>query len=491
MTLQHRAGRPHRRRADPRGRDLPAARATCRIRRSARPTPSGWSIERQRRSRARRTACSGTASAANTKLYEEFFELTDIETQFAPVFERYLREPRSTAPAGSAARGAACRQSRKTSEPWMPARRRASPRCDFDAATSLALELDFDGPQPAALRRARAPPARRFVVGRLQWRGGARRQLQLPQHHADSPLQRHAHRERRPPDDWRICRCIASCRSGRLPALLLTVDAVATRRRQRRRQPTRTAARGPSCVTRRALAAALADSSCPSRRGRCCCAPRGRTAPADEPALPRRARPQRKSSRAASNTWCSTCPLPIAASDEGRLTAHRLFFGLPPAATGRAAMPRAAIARSPNSRSFPARIDGRPLRAACCSCPPSPAMPCRAARSTCRWAAMSLDDAVPRRARRMTLPIRCAASATAFAIAAGRDGRPLVYLCGHSLGLAPLAARGVVERGTRRLGAARACSATTQARRPWIDYAELLQAGLARLTGARQPKSSR
>ncbi len=35
-------------------------------------------------------ASSGTASTAVQRLYEEFFELTDIEKQFPPVFERFF-----------------------------------------------------------------------------------------------------------------------------------------------------------------------------------------------------------------------------------------------------------------------------------------------------------------------------------------------------------------------------------------------------------------
>lgn len=71
----------------------------------------------------------------------------------------------------------------------------------------------------------------------------------------------------------------------------------------------------------------------------------------------------------------------------------------------------------------------------------------------------------------------------AFAIPAGRDGRPLVYLCGHSLGLAPLAARGIVNEELDDW-AQQAVLGHHQARRPWIDYAELLRPALARLTGS-------
>jgi len=50
----------------------------------------GLVIERQRRP-ASATASSGTARPAAISSYEEFFELTDIEKQFPPVFERSMR----------------------------------------------------------------------------------------------------------------------------------------------------------------------------------------------------------------------------------------------------------------------------------------------------------------------------------------------------------------------------------------------------------------
>jgi kynureninase len=67
-----------------------------------------------------------------------------------------------------------------------------------------------------------------------------------------------------------------------------------------------------------------------------------------------------------------------------------------------------------------------------------------------------------------------------------RDARdePLVYLCGHSLGLMPLAARALVAEELddwARLGVL----GHEQGRRPWIHYHENLTAGLAYLAGAR------
>ena len=64
------------------------------------------------------------------------------------------------------------------------------------------------------------------------------------------------------------------------------------------------------------------------------------------------------------------------------------------------------------------------------------------------------------------------------------DGRRSAYLCGHSLGLAPRAARTLVNEELddwERLGV----DGHHVARRPWIDYADRAMAGLAGLTGAR------
>ena len=62
-------------------------------------------------------------------------------------------------------------------------------------------------------------------------------------------------------------------------------------------------------------------------------------------------------------------------------------------------------------------------------------------------------------------------------------GRELTYLCGHSLGLAPLAARQYVNEELsdwETLGV----EGHHTARRPWIGYAEQLRDGMARLAGA-------
>src|ERR1700674_5019119 len=70
-----------------------------------------------------------------------------------------------------------------------------------------------------------------------------------------------------------------------------------------------------------------------------------------------------------------------------------------------------------------------------------------------------------------------------FALPRNARGEPLLYLCGHSLGLLPRAARELVLEELdewSRLGV----QGHEHARRPWVPYHENLTAGLAALTGA-------
>ena len=79
---------------------------------------------------------------------------------------------------------------------------------------------------------------------------------------------------------------------------------------------------------------------------------------------------------------------------------------------------------------------------------------------------------------------RCATCAAASPCRPVPQGEPLTYLCGHSLGLMPLAARELI--GEELDDWARlAVEGHEHARRPWIPYHENLTAGLAALTGAR------
>jgi len=70
-----------------------------------------------------------------------------------------------------------------------------------------------------------------------------------------------------------------------------------------------------------------------------------------------------------------------------------------------------------------------------------------------------------------------------FALPVDRDGKPLVYLCGHSLGLLPLEARTLVNEELddwAKFGVL----GHEGSRRPWIPYHENLTEGLSQLTGA-------
>jgi kynureninase len=71
-----------------------------------------------------------------------------------------------------------------------------------------------------------------------------------------------------------------------------------------------------------------------------------------------------------------------------------------------------------------------------------------------------------------------------FALPRGADGRPLLYFCGHSLGLAPIAARAMIASDIEdweRLGVL----GHEHPRSAWVGYADRLQQSLAELTGAR------
>jgi kynureninase len=71
-----------------------------------------------------------------------------------------------------------------------------------------------------------------------------------------------------------------------------------------------------------------------------------------------------------------------------------------------------------------------------------------------------------------------------FALPRGPTGEPLAYLCGHSLGPMPLAARASVLEELEDWSRL-AVLGHEHGRRPWIHYHEHLAAGLARLAGAR------
>src|SRR5580658_2975850 len=76
-----------------------------------------------------------------------------------------------------------------------------------------------------------------------------------------------------------------------------------------------------------------------------------------------------------------------------------------------------------------------------------------------------------------------------FSLPRGADGRELIYLCGHSLGLAPSDARQIVDRELERwerLGAAghEPGEHGEHGEPGWIAYAEALQPPLSQISGA-------
>lgn len=95
---------------------------------------------------------------------------------------------------------------------------------------------------------------------------------------------------------------------------------------------------------------------------------------------------------------------------------------------------------------------------------------------------MKLAD-LAARARELDASDPLASLRKRFALPRAADGTPLIYFCGHSLGLAPLSAREKVNEELQDWEQL-AVEGHHRSRRPWIDYAELLQPGLAQLAGA-------
>ena len=167
----------------------------------------------------------------------------------------------------------------------------------------------------------------------------------------------------------------------------------------------------------------------------------------------------------------------------------------------RPAAPRAAMRRdrappSPNSRSSRMKW---PTAPACWRwrCPPSAATPFPASRLCILWRHERLADsarhdamnccrssrrrgtsrwiAMPRTSwRRIASSSSCRCNAS---------GQPLIYLCGHSLGLAPRAALDYVSEELADW-AALGVGGHHTATRPWIDYAQNFTKGLQHVTGA-------
>ncbi|MEO8314772.1 MAG: kynureninase [Pseudomonadota bacterium] len=87
------------------------------------------------------------------------------------------------------------------------------------------------------------------------------------------------------------------------------------------------------------------------------------------------------------------------------------------------------------------------------------------------------------RARQLDADDPLAAFRDRFAIPPHIDGSASIYLCGHSLGLAPLDARQIVNEELDDWNQL-AVLGHHVSRRPWIDYADQLRPALARLVGA-------
>ncbi|HKQ98920.1 MAG TPA: kynureninase, partial [Candidatus Polarisedimenticolia bacterium] len=94
------------------------------------------------------------------------------------------------------------------------------------------------------------------------------------------------------------------------------------------------------------------------------------------------------------------------------------------------------------------------------------------------------DDAGAEEARRLDLEDPLSSYRARFEIPAGRNGEPVIYFCGNSLGLMPKSARTLVNEELDDW-AALAVEGHFEARRPWLPYHEQFREIGARLVGAR------
>jgi kynurenine formamidase len=204
-----------------------------------------------------------------------------------------------------------------------------APAVDFTAATSLALPLDFDAPHP---RHFGAPAARSdaFRIGSFEGevaRGASCncRVVTLVPHcngtHTESAS--HLTVEQRP--------LHAFLPAGPIPALLLTIDAVAAAGSDEDSVPQPQA--GDRLITRAALRAARAGQpyrSAPPPRALLL-----RTGTDWRDVAPPFLSRQFVEELVAGGIEHLVCDLPSVdrLQDEGRLTAHRVFFGLPAGST--------------------------------------------------------------------------------------------------------------------------------------------------------------
>jgi arylformamidase len=207
-------------------------------------------------------------------------------------------------------------------------------RVDFDAAVSLAIELDFDGPQP---RHYGAPPATShpYVAGSFNGevtRGASCncRSLTLIPHCNGTHTESAGHL---------ATSCVPLHRivpTGPVPALLVTLTPEPAATCGEDTLPSPKA--GDRLVTRAALRAAWpADLPFPPRALviRTLPNPSGKAAHDPGAAPPPYLSQQAASELVARGIEHLVLDLPSAdrSHDEGRLTAHRIFFGLPPGST--------------------------------------------------------------------------------------------------------------------------------------------------------------
>ena len=168
-------------------------RRTCRTRRAGPPNTVGLVIERTRRA-GERDGFQWYCENCGNKLYEEFVEITNIETQLPPVFDRFFGDP---------AHRDLPRLRHRDGQPPTPMIAELTfggqkVRAALDRGVSLAIAGGVRRAGPAAFRRG--APSRDAVRGRQFLRQRRHRRLgELLDDHAHAALPDDAHRERRAP----------------------------------------------------------------------------------------------------------------------------------------------------------------------------------------------------------------------------------------------------------------------------------------------------
>lgn len=197
-------------------------------------------------------------------------------------------------------------------------------RLDFDAATPLALELDFDGPQPTFFGAPRASSAP-LVIGNFTGevaRGASCncRSITLLPHCNGTHTESVAHLTDATTPVHRLLP------AAPLPALLLTVDlAVAATSSESSDPPPQPQ---DQLITAAALRTAW-PATLPFAPRALLLRTRGTQIAADNPPYLSREAAEEILERGIEHLVLDV-PSADRSQDEGRLTAHRVFFGLPP-----------------------------------------------------------------------------------------------------------------------------------------------------------------